>query len=238
MARKKNGNGEASGLGHNSTLTDEEKRALTLHHKRKYEAADALVEKAKADRTAIADQAKHDLGKGALADIKDMIIADSDKMKALLSARCAWRGGPAFPSAVKRTCSSASPILSRTARPRACQAIRASRRRAWPMITPNSGSTAGTRARPSSLPRSKRSGPSIRRRRIRRKSISASAPISSGRDCLMVDEAAKPSMTDPPFAVAPNIVLDLPPPLSVNRTRKVDWIGRRKFTAWQNVADG
>jgi hypothetical protein len=98
MARKKNGNGEASGLGHNSTLTDEEKRALTLHHKRKYEAADALVEKAKADRTAIADQAKHDLGKGALADIKDMIIADSDKkMKALLerTMRLArWAGIP------------------------------------------------------------------------------------------------------------------------------------------------
>jgi hypothetical protein len=76
---------ETPGTGHNSQLTDEEKRALTLHHKRLYEAADALVEKAKADRTAVADLAKSDLGKGALADIKDMILANnSKKMKAVL----------------------------------------------------------------------------------------------------------------------------------------------------------
>lgn len=77
MAKKSNG--ATPGAGHNSTLTDDEKRALTLHHKRKYEAADALVEKAKSDRTAIADLAKSDLGKGALADIKDMILADNPK---------------------------------------------------------------------------------------------------------------------------------------------------------------
>src|SRR6266704_7010030 len=72
-------------IGQNSTLTDEEKRALTLHHKGLYQAADALVEKAKADRTAIADLAKSDLGKGALADIKDLITANSDKkMKAVV----------------------------------------------------------------------------------------------------------------------------------------------------------
>lgn len=83
MPKKKNG--AAPGPGHNSALTDEEKRALTLHHKAKYEAADALVEKAKDDRTAIADLAKSDLGKGALADIKDMILAgDGKKMKAVL----------------------------------------------------------------------------------------------------------------------------------------------------------
>jgi len=82
MGRKKQ---EANGIGHNSQLTDDEKRALTLHHKRAYEAADALVEKAKADRTAIADLAKSDLGKGALADIKDMILADNPKkMKSVL----------------------------------------------------------------------------------------------------------------------------------------------------------
>jgi hypothetical protein len=80
MAKKKK---DGNGIGHNSALTDDEKRALTLHHKRSYEAADALVEKAKADRTAIADLAKSDLGKGALADIKDMILADNPKkMKA------------------------------------------------------------------------------------------------------------------------------------------------------------
>lgn len=71
--------------GHNSVLTDEERRALTLHHKKLYEAADALVEKAKSDRTAVADLAKADLGKGALADIKDMILAANDKkMKAIV----------------------------------------------------------------------------------------------------------------------------------------------------------
>lgn len=81
MAKKS----KEAGPGHNSSLTDDEKRALTLHHKTAYEAADALVEKAKADRTAIADLAKSDLGKGALADIKDMILADNPKkMKAVL----------------------------------------------------------------------------------------------------------------------------------------------------------
>ena len=84
--------------GQNSTLNDDEKRALTLHHKRLYEAADALVEKAKADRTAVSDLAKSDLGKGALADIKDMIIADSEKkMKSLVerTMRLArWAGMP------------------------------------------------------------------------------------------------------------------------------------------------
>lgn len=96
MGRKSQANG--IGVGHNSTLTDDEKRAMTLHHKRAYEAADSLVEKAKADRTAVADLAKADLGKGALADIKDMIIADRDKkMKALLerTMRLArWAGIP------------------------------------------------------------------------------------------------------------------------------------------------
>jgi hypothetical protein len=69
-----------NGIGHNgSALTEDESRALTLHHKRLYEAADALVEKAKADRKAVADLAKADLGKGAVADIKDLIAAGDDK---------------------------------------------------------------------------------------------------------------------------------------------------------------
>lgn len=84
--------------GHNSKLSDDERRALTLHHKRMYEAADALVEKAKADRKAIGDQAKADLGKGALADIKDLIKASDEKVakgnieRALRIAR--WMGLP------------------------------------------------------------------------------------------------------------------------------------------------
>jgi hypothetical protein len=84
--------------GHNSELNDAERRALTLHHKRLYEAADALVEKAKAERTAVSDLAKSDLGKGALADIKDLIVyGDETKAKAniervLRLAR--WSGMP------------------------------------------------------------------------------------------------------------------------------------------------
>lgn len=54
----------------------------------------------------------------------------------------------------------------------------------------------------------------------------------------MVDTAAMPSMTDPPFAVPSDIILDLPAPPSVNRTRKIDWKGKRQLVAWGNVADG
>jgi len=53
----------------------------------------------------------------------------------------------------------------------------------------------------------------------------------------MVDAASMPLMTDPPFAVPPDIVLDLPAPPSVNRTRRIDWKGKRQLTAWGNVAD-
>jgi hypothetical protein len=92
-------NGGTPGAGHNGDkLTDDERRALTLHHKRLYEAADALVERAKADRTAVSDQAKADLGKSALGEIKDMIaMADHDKVKAKLERdmRLArWAGMP------------------------------------------------------------------------------------------------------------------------------------------------
>lgn len=81
MRKKK----EANGIGHNSTLTDEEKRALTFHHAKAYEAADALVEKAKKDRASVVDLAKADLGKGAKADIIDLLTANTpDKMKAVL----------------------------------------------------------------------------------------------------------------------------------------------------------
>jgi hypothetical protein len=52
------------------------------------------------------------------------------------------------------------------------------------------------------------------------------------------DEARLPSQADPPFAVPPDIVLDLPAPLSVNRTRKVDWSARPKINAWMRDAEG
>lgn len=39
-------------------------------------------------------------------------------------------------------------------------------------------------------------------------------------------------------AAVEGIVLDLPPPPSVNRTRQVNWAARSKVRAWTNVADG
>jgi Holliday junction resolvase RusA-like endonuclease len=36
----------------------------------------------------------------------------------------------------------------------------------------------------------------------------------------------------------PETILDLPPPPSVNRTRKVDWRGRKLADAWIKQADG
>lgn len=52
-----------------------------------------------------------------------------------------------------------------------------------------------------------------------------------------MDAAAVPSMTDPPFAVAADIVVDLPVPPSVNRTRRIDWTAKRSVEAWKNVCD-
>lgn len=46
-----------------------------------------------------------------------------------------------------------------------------------------------------------------------------------------------PSYADPPFAVAPDIVIDLPAPPSVNRTRRVNWAAKRTTDAWSNVAN-
>jgi hypothetical protein len=95
MAKK---NGRAPGLGHNSTLTDDEKRALTFHHAKAYEAADAMVEKAKKDRGSVVDLAKADLGRGAKADIVDLLTANTPaKMKSVVERvqRLArWAGLP------------------------------------------------------------------------------------------------------------------------------------------------
>lgn len=46
-----------------------------------------------------------------------------------------------------------------------------------------------------------------------------------------------PSYSDPPFAVAPDMILDLPAPPSVNRTRRLDFSALRIISAWKNVAD-
>ncbi len=48
---------------------------------------------------------------------------------------------------------------------------------------------------------------------------------------------ALPSQADRPFGVPPDIVLDLPPPLSVNRLRKVDWVNRKLAKRWREQAD-
>ena len=60
MGRKKkaNGDGALPTTGQNSTLNDDEKRALTFHHARAFETADALVEKAKAERTAVSSSSR------------------------------------------------------------------------------------------------------------------------------------------------------------------------------------
>lgn len=50
-------------------------------------------------------------------------------------------------------------------------------------------------------------------------------------------DAALPSYADPPFAVPADIVLDLPAPPSVNKTRRVDWAAVRHVRAWHNVAN-
>lgn len=51
-----------------------------------------------------------------------------------------------------------------------------------------------------------------------------------------------PSMADPPFACPPDpliggMTIDLPPPVSVNESRRVDWKGQRKVAAWKDMAD-
>ena len=52
-----------------------------------------------------------------------------------------------------------------------------------------------------------------------------------------MDAVAMPSMTDPPFAAPPDIVLDLPAPPSVNRTRKLDFTSLRITNEWKAVAN-
>lgn len=44
-------------------------------------------------------------------------------------------------------------------------------------------------------------------------------------------------MADPPFACPPDIVLDIPVPPSVNRSRRVDWAAMKKVNAWKAKAD-
>ncbi len=49
---------------------------------------------------------------------------------------------------------------------------------------------------------------------------------------------AMPSFADAPFHAPPDVVLDLPVPLSVNRLRKIDWTNHKKAQNWRKVANG
>lgn len=97
---KDNGHDDPAAEGHNSRpeLSDDEKRALTLHHVRRYQEAEARVEAAKDERREIVNLAKADLGKGALGDIKDLIMfEDPTKLSATMerTMRLArWKGLP------------------------------------------------------------------------------------------------------------------------------------------------
>jgi hypothetical protein len=44
-------------------------------------------------------------------------------------------------------------------------------------------------------------------------------------------------MYDPPFAVPPDIVLSLPAPISINRSRRIDWNNYPKVKEWIRQAD-
>jgi Holliday junction resolvase RusA-like endonuclease len=43
---------------------------------------------------------------------------------------------------------------------------------------------------------------------------------------------------DAPFACPPDVVLDLPVPPSVNRTKRIDWKYQKKLKVWKQSADG
>ena len=45
------------------------------------------------------------------------------------------------------------------------------------------------------------------------------------------------STVDAPFAPPPVIVLDLPAPISVNKLRRVDWLGNRRSKTWRIKAE-
>lgn len=46
-----------------------------------------------------------------------------------------------------------------------------------------------------------------------------------------------PSPADAPFHCPADIVLDLPIPVSVNRSRRIDWNGHQKVKDWVRIAD-
>jgi Holliday junction resolvase RusA-like endonuclease len=46
------------------------------------------------------------------------------------------------------------------------------------------------------------------------------------------------SMADAPFHCPPDVVIDLPPPISVNKLRRVDWANQRMVRKWRDEANG
>ncbi len=49
-------------------------------------------------------------------------------------------------------------------------------------------------------------------------------------------EFARPDVSDQPFRPQIETVLDIPVPVSVNVTRRVDWRGHRKYVEWKRQA--
>lgn len=49
---------------------------------------------------------------------------------------------------------------------------------------------------------------------------------------------AVPSMADAPFHCQPDVVIDLPPPISVNKLRRIDWANQRAVRKWRDEANG
>lgn len=75
------------GVGHNDEgLTEDEERALTYSWKRKWEEAEAKVKAATAERKAIEDGAKSELGKHAVKTIKELIALEQPKGNEALHA--------------------------------------------------------------------------------------------------------------------------------------------------------
>ena len=76
-----------AGVGHNDIgLTEDEERALTYSWRRKWETAEAKVKAAIAERKAIEDGAKSELGKQAVKTIKELIALEQPKGNEALQA--------------------------------------------------------------------------------------------------------------------------------------------------------
>lgn len=61
----------------------------------------------------------------------------------------------------------------------------------------------------------------------------AAAPLMVPPD----ERGGQPSMADAPFHCPPDIVLDLPVPISVNKLRRIDWRNHQRAALWKDQAD-